>query len=474
MKFITVSIMSNKVMHNYAVGTVLLLISALLNHGTDYSVAILLMTYSIVSYIHIVYYSEMNWLDIRAVFSFIWLLTIGLASLRLADYQEVWQRKTWILLAVAYGLFPLGVWIGEKSGAAFYKWTVSHRIFSFKKNSLSQSGNRLFIICISTTMVSIMCLIAAILVRGTLPFFSSDPFSYITFYTKFHVFSVAGTAISGLCYYIIKTYEISKLKKTILYLCILYSTFVFPILVVSRGVFITSAIMLTTAIFYLNKKKLWVLLCCVVIMMGTYMYVSSLRKLPDTYLDKMFEPSDIPVSETESSKIESVEYETFKLSPQAAFLYSYLTVSHDNFNEAVQNSKRFSYGVRQFTPFNVIFRLPVPEIEKSYLVREHLNTHNFISDAYYDFREIGVIILMLFWPALFGAIQAFYLSSRGPFGLMTLGNTVSAVALSFFVPWMSNFTHWLLWGTIFLLFLVYCGLITPKNQKKIDNDVYKE
>ena len=33
-----------------------------------------------------------NWLDIRGVFSGVWLVTIGLAAFRLTDYQEQWLK----------------------------------------------------------------------------------------------------------------------------------------------------------------------------------------------------------------------------------------------------------------------------------------------------------------------------------------------------------------------------------------------
>lgn len=427
---------------------------SVINPFNHYISAVILVFAAIGLYIYgVLAIAKKNWLDIRAVFSFVWLLTIGLASLRLTGYQEEWQSKTWFMLALAHLVFPMGITFGERAGQHLLQWSHKHKDFRGGRVYIVGTEKRLFTICVVTTLIGLACFIAAILTKGTVPFFSSDPQAYVKFYTRFHIFSVAATVVSGLCYYTIKTQNISKWQKSILYLCIVYSTFVFPILVVSRGVFISSALSLTTAVFYLNKRRFWILLCCLFVMGSIYLYASTLRNLSDSQLNVIFEPSEIALSEDEDHENDT-EVEQFQLLPKVAFLYSYLTVSHDNFNEAVQNSKSLSYGVRQFMPFNVIFRFQMPEIEETYLVRKHLNTHNFISDAYYDFHEIGVSILIFIWAIIFGAIQKYYTLSQGPFSLLALGNTVSAVALSFFTPWMSNFTHWLLWGTSFVLFLV--------------------
>ena len=216
----------------------------------------------------------------------------------------------------------------------------------------------------------------------------------------------------------------------------------------------TAALSLTTAVFYLNKKRFWILVCCILVLGSVYLYSSNLRNLPDERLNILFEPAEISMpGEINALKSDETHTTSLVLSPKMAFLYGYLTVSHDNFNEAVQNSKELSYGIRQFKPFNVILRLKLPEIEKTYLVREHLNTYNIIGDAYYDFHTPGVIISVSIWSLIFGALQAIYLNSKNPFVLLALGNAVSAVALSFFAPWMSNFVHWMHWGTSILLYL---------------------
>ena len=157
---------------------------------------------------------------------------------------------------------------------------------------------------------------------------------------------------------------------------------------------------------------------------------------------------------------------TFQLSPKLSFLYSYLTVSHDNFNEAVQNTKGYTYGARQFAPFNVILRIDkINQIIGSgeyHLVRPHLNTTNLIGDFYYDFHEWGIVLCMLFWAFVFGIMQSCTNSFTGPFAYMMMGNTTIPVALCFFATWLSIFSHWMHWGVVLLLALSAYITIKPK------------
>jgi len=262
----------------------------------------------------------------------------------------------------------------------------------------------------------------------------------------------------------------SLLRKTVLLLCIFYATFLFPILVVSRGTFITSALSLAVVVFYVHRRRLLVLITCLAVIFGVYYASSQLRGYTDAQLQVFFEPSvitkpteppattdptDDPNSATEPNETPSTP--GFQLSPKLAFLYSYLTVSHDNFNEAVQNSERYSYGLRQFAPFNVVVRSErinqALENREQYLVRPHLNTTNLIGDFYYDFHTLGIVVFMLLWAFIFGIMQRCTDIFTGPFAFLTMGNTMVPVAVCFFATWLSNFTQWMLWGVILLLAL---------------------
>ena len=94
-----------------AVGTAVLAVGTVLCNFNNLLAGMFLMLLAVSMYFYIVLgVAQKNWLDLRAVFSGIWLGTIGLAALRLTAYQEEWQSKTWILLGVTFLIFQLSAW----------------------------------------------------------------------------------------------------------------------------------------------------------------------------------------------------------------------------------------------------------------------------------------------------------------------------------------------------------------------------
>ncbi len=447
-----------------------LTVGAVFSYSHQLITGLIIVLYAVAAYFYIVFFiAERNWMDIRALFSAAWLGTIGLATLRLTEYQEPWQIKTWILLISAYILFQIFATLGIKLCDKFYS-SIKNFFgkFHIGKLKLVYNENRLFLICIVTTLIGLTSFIINVAIKGFIPCFSDSPTAYLTFYTKFHIFSVAATAVSGLCFYCLRTQKLSLTKKIILCLCILYLVFLFPIMVVSRGTFIVAAISLVASIFYTCGKKLWVLCLSLVLIMGIYMSVSLLRNYTDAQLDVFFEPADIEIDMPDEDEEDNTTSNptTIKLPPKMAFLYSYFTVSHDNFNLAVKKTEGYTYGARQFYPFNVILRIDsindISENGEFHLVRPHLNTINLFGDAYYDFHEIGVILFAIFWSLIFGFIQEFYKKSKDAFSLLILGNSLVPVILCFFSSWLSNFTQWMLWGTAFLMFIACTVTIIKK------------
>ena len=82
---------------------------------------------------------------------------------------------------------------------------------------------------------------------------------------------------------------------------------------------------------------------CLAIIASVYYGTSLLRNYSDEQLEVFFEPSKIEINtdsdDSNTDSEDSTVKKTFSLPPKVAFIYTYLTVSHDNFNEAVQNSK---------------------------------------------------------------------------------------------------------------------------------------
>lgn len=476
-------------------GFVALLSGILLGAEHNFLLAALLVMSAVCIYLLQVFFvADRNWLDFRPVFSGVWLGTIGLAALRLAEYQKVWMNMTWFMVALAYLMLQLGVTLGLKLAPAISDKAVAvARKLKLGRVHLQMNPNRLFGICVVTTLIGLGCFCANIAVKGFVPAFSNIFNAYTEFYTKFHIFSVAAVAVAPLCYYCIATQPLHWVKKVILGLCIFYLVFAFPILAVSRGVFVVAALGLSVCVFYLHGKKLWVFILCVALIGAGYLFASELRNYTDDQLNAFFQPAQIQLpgvteatepSETtdttdttgESSSVPAAQPQkepvrTFVLPPKVAFIYGYVTVSHDNFNEAVMHTTNHSLGARQLVPFNVILRSSWVD-EKVASVPFHqvtplLNTINVIGDFFYDFGVWGVGLCMLLWAVVFGILQGFYDRNRNIFALFILGNTMVPVAMCFFSPWMSNFTHWMLWGVVLILALGTYVTVAPKKPKEV-------
>lgn len=454
-------------------GTMAFVATALLVLVNHFLAGLVLVVCGIAAYFVTVFFitEDTNWLDIRAVFSGVWLVTIGLAPFGLLEYQSRWQFSTWIFLGIAFLVYQIGSNLGISWGLKYYE-KLSGKLKAFKigRIGFEFKENRLFIICVTATVIGLICFLIGVCIKGYIPCFNPSTSAYVDFYTKFHVFSVAATGVSGLCYYCIRTQKLSKIKKTILFMCIFYLVFAFPILVVSRGTFITAAFSLVVAAFYLHGKKLIALILSLLIVFSVYLLTTTLRNYTDAQLEEFFEPSEIVISPDENDENgNGVGGTTFSLPPKVAFIYSYLTVSHDNFNQAVENVKTHTFGARQMQPFNVIIRSSAitnaNEQAPYYFVREHLNTVNLVGDAYYDFGIVGVIITTLLMSFAFGIIQALYEKKKSPIALLILGNAMVPVAMCFFESWLSNFTQWMLWGVGLLALIAASVKINPKKTK---------
>ena len=466
-------------------GTMLIAACSITSAEHNLATAIVLLLGAVGSYLFIVFaIADRNWLDIRAVFSGVWMLTIGLAVLRLAYYQRPWLTKTWLLMAAGYAMFELGAGLGISFGLNKYESVArKFRDKTFGRFSFKLKESRYFAICVTVTLIGLASFLANVAIRGYVPCFNPDHAAYVNFYTKFHIFAVASTVVSGLCYYTIRTQPISWWKKGILWLCIFYTVILFPILVVSRGTFVVAAMSLTVAVFYLNGRKLWVLLLCMAVIFGVYQFTSSLRDYTDAQMEVFFEPKEIIIDghkthsdgnhkspsddflkpghtldpESGMQEDDTAGQETFILSPKLSFLYSYLTVGHDNFDLAVEKSVDMTMGCRMLEPFNVILRIPAVRERVAngeyYQVNKYLNTNNILGIFYYDFHSVGVIIFMFLWPILFGIMQSVYEKNRSIFALMILGYAMAPVAFSFFTCWICKFELWMFWGTILLMTL---------------------
>jgi len=468
-------------------------IAAICSYQFGYISSIILIIAGVTLYFYYSFKGERSYLKLNAVFSASWLITIGLANLRLLEYQVIWNFYTWILLSVSHIAFINANNIARKYFPVFEKRLSLVRIsakYSECPIEYKINSNSYFLISTVVTVIGIASFMINVYIKGYVPYFviSLNPNAYVEFYTRFHIFVVASMVSGGLSYYTLKKVNLTKLKKTFLVLYIVVIVFVLPILLVQRGTFVNAALILATMVYLLSNRKFIVLFLSIAIIFSIYLFGTSVRGYSDEQLSKFFQPKQINIISKEAEtndngsqknnevgevhentsnqpgvieNIDNSEKSTFILPPKMAFLYSYLTVSHDNFNSAVTKNEKYTWGIGQFEPFNVIFRLDwienkLNEAELNSLnhrVLPHLNTFNLISKAFYDFGIFGVIFFTSIWSFCFGLIEEFSSRYDGVFSKLVYGIIMTPVALSFMNPWLSIFSIWMMWGTIFLMFI---------------------
>lgn len=478
-----------------ALSIIIMVLAVVCYYWNHYCSALILLVGAVFLYFYIVKkVANRNWMDFTALFTAIWMATIGLAALRLLSYQKIWEVRTWINLILAVVVYQVGIPAGHILGGKIANWVAKHRDWHCGSLCLRFRKERLFWVCLAATVVATGLFIWNIQIKGYLPFFAGHVFNaYTKFYTKRMVFVTAAATVSPLAYWCIKRGNLPTWKKAVMWVCIVLNTFAFPMLAVNRGVFICASLMLTASVFFLNGKKFWVMVACLVVTFGFYEVGSLARNYTNEYLSNIFTPVQLewehsdgeeetePMEDPEigfgdvSEEAEQGTLEVgdqtivFELPAQAAFLYGYFTVGHDNLNEAILYASTYTYGVRQLSPFNVILRLDwinqINENAEFYKVNYNLTTTNTIGNAYYDLREVGVIVMVLIWAVILGALEKYYLKMEGTFALAAVGNGFSPVILSFFSSWFTVFTFWMFWGTIFLFFLA-CSVTTCRAVKK--------
>lgn len=444
---------------------------------------IIMFTAGLAFYFYYATRGEKNFFGAKAVFSAAWLITIGAAQLRLLQYQNLWEVTTWINVAVAHLVFLIANDLAVKS---FPSWEKRFSLKKIKDSKLpfyfEMKKERLFWVTLITALLGLASFTTNVYIKGYIPFFviSKYPSAYVDFYTRLHIFTVASTLSGSLAFFCLKKLNLSRIKKVFMVLVIAIMVFVLPILMVQRGTFTTAALILAFTVYILSNRKFHVALLCIMIIFGVYILGSTLRGYSDAHLSELFKPKEIVWGTGNNSGFEDPEIgdgeitAKFEIPSKVAFLYSYLTVSHDNFNLLVKENDSFSLGLMQVVPFNVVLRsnilaemIDTAEKDLSqYRVLNHLNTHNLIAFAYYDFGLIGVILLPFLWSFAFGLIEQFNKKYLGAFGIMTYGVVMTPIMLCFFYPWLSFFSTWLLWGTTFLMF--FASSITLKRKEGIN------
>ena len=140
------------------------------------------------------------------------------------------------------------------------------------------------------------------------------------------------------------------------------------------------------------------------------------------------------------------------------FLYSYLTVSHDNFDLAVKYSDQNTFGLRCLSGFDFLLKRIWPGYDNNfdfYQVQFNLNTVNILGTPYYDLKIVGIIIYISLLAFICRIIESLYLKTKNIFSLLLLAQMFYCITLSFFSNYTSQFIFVCSLVSIFSLFILY-------------------
>ena len=456
------------------ISTILLLLAPVLNLINFNMASIVFCVYAVTVYIYL-YRLTGNPVDLMAVFSGVWFATIGLANLKLLDYQNIWVYSTWIYLAIGFLCLSMGILIGNRLKIVS---KIEKKMFSTVKNEQWRfTKERIFPISITLCILSVIGFCITVKMVGFIPFFvTNDPNAYAKFYTKFNLIYIMSTMVAPISIYGIKNCNYGMIKKVLLILTIVINNIMLPLLAANRGIFIFT--ILSTAVYacILYSKKLTVFIFFIVISVAGYAVGSYARHFNAVGF------TQIP-NEQEDEEDEEVAYQEGMLTDEikdnrlialngtTSMIYTYLIVGHENFNLAVKDGETLTYGIRQLNGFYLNFLSKwfgnYAEDFELHFVNPTLNTNNFLGSSFYDLRWLGIILFITLQGIAFGCIESYCLSKASPLVMILHGNNAAVVFLTFFEAMITHNSYYLYLFMIIILSILLC--FKPK-RKGINND----
>ena len=452
--------------------SILLLLGPILNDINFNIASILLIVYAIAVYLYL-YYLTKNPVDLVAIFSGIWFATIGLANLKLLDYQNVWVHTTWLCLAIGYLCLSMGILLGNRLRViSKIEKAVSEKIqtkhWGFKKE-------RIFPIAVTLCVLSVVGFFLTAKIVGFIPFFvSNDPEAYVKFYTKFNLIYIMSTMVAPISLYGIKNCGYSKTKKALLITTIAINNVILPLLAANRGIFIFTILSVAVYACVLHSKKMTVFILFLLISVAGYAAGSYARHFNS--IGFMEIPNESEDEEDEEDAYaegmltdEIKENRLVQLNGSTSVAYTYLIVGHENFNLAVRDAEDLTYGIRQLHGLYLNFLSKwfgeYEEDFEAYFVNPSLNTNNFLGSCYYDLRIFGILLFITLFGFFFGSIEGYCLSKTSPLLMILHGNNASVVFLTFFESMITHNSYYLYLLMIIILSLLLCVRF-PRKEKQ--------
>lgn len=404
----------------------------------------------------------------------VWLISIGVAQLRLSPHENKWTVDFWLVLFLFLVLFYLSFLIVNNK--------IGKKITDNKKNILIDK-KILFFVAIGLTSASLLSNLYIFWQFKTMPIFSSSP-DRMRFIINKNIFGLweylallPRLYIPLLFFYLLSIKSISRKYKLFIWLNIILG-FLLLFLYASRLVIILPILLTYFVYIYLKKnnitfKKIIISSILVLLVVGfisvaipafrnyiTYKdyYTDSLDYTPFTYLVNL---SGIAVPAELQWIIPLYIIPSFNLQAmlQATTYY----------NTSVNNFYQGAYYLTVFNPLLKILHLPLSNViipwEPMFL--SWWITATFLFSAWADFGYWGIIFIAILWGIILAV--AYQYASKKPTYL-----SIMLMSYFSFVVIMSIYTDYLMraefYIDVFFIFVTGYIFLKFKNQttQKID------
>ena len=422
-----------------------------------------------------------DFFDFRAIFLAAWLVSFALNLIRLNSIYNELSLKTSIVLIVTPIMLLLGSFL--------YEIKHNKQTGEKVKPGKPMDGNLFFAVSLLISVFILSCFVAEIIKIGELPYFSSDMNAYVTFYVSgLHQFVVLSYFIPCLAIIYIHQYGVKwHSPKALVLIALSMISYAIPILIVSRQLLLLQLfIMFFTLAFYHRKKSFQLFIAMVLCFGWAFVFLSGARNQSEEYLADVYTQSN--VQEEDSSEVPSEDTETivptqhevaFELPSVLVTPYVYFSNSLQSFNNQVNHQKKHYYGISLLElPVKAWSKITGTEVElmdaykrdKARLqISPFLNTFGFVSDFYFDFGMIGVVVGMALYGYVLAWLKHKSLVSQNPFIIMLSGLFVYACLFSFFIPWLSNTT--LQYTVVFLVLLAFWNTKTKNKVPEMNSPI---
>ena len=423
-----------------------------------------------------------DFFDFRAIFLAAWLVSFALNLIRLNPIYNELSLKTAIVLIITPVMLLVGSFL--------YEIMHNNQTEEKVKPKNLMDGKMFFTVSLLISLFILVCFAAESIIIGELPYFSSDMNAYVTFYVSgLHQFVVLSYFIPCLAIIYIHQYgEKWHSPKALLLIALGIISYAIPILIVSRQLLLQQLFLMFFTLAFYHRKKTFHLFIAMVLFFGwAFVFLSGARNQSEEYLANAYTQSN--VQEEDSSKEPSDDTDTIKPTKhEVAFdlpsvlvtPYVYFSNSLQSFNNQVNYEKKHYYGISLLElPVKAWSKITGEDVElmdaykreKARLqISPFLNTFGFVSDFYFDFGFIGVIVGMTLYGYVLTWLKRKSLASQNPFIIMLSGLLVYACLFSFFIPWLSNTT--LQYTVVFLVLLAFWNTKTKNKVPGMNSPIH--